>query len=201
MNSSLNSIFIPESVTYIGKSCFEGCYSLTINFEITKAELPTSRSLYANHKYSGLNGKWGKTDVKKITYGNPVMLEGLLKEDDDFIDDTVGEIILDSPNWLVYMMSDTDQAKGMHQNLIDTGTIPNMVDNMLSSSSDAYSVLRDNHSIYMAINKKEENSFIIYNPLYKSISIFDKIPICFTISLGIIDSMEVRTVYGLSHTK
>lgn len=172
--SSLNSIFIPESVIYIGKSCFEGCYSLTINFEITKAELPTGRSLYANHKYSGLNGKWGKTDVKKITYGNPVMLEGLLKEDDDFIDDTVGEIILDSPNWLVYMMSDTDQAKGMHQNLIDTGTIPNMVDNMLSYSSDAYRVLRDNHSIYMAINKKEENSFIIYNPMYKSVLIFDK---------------------------
>lgn len=172
--SSLNSIFIPASVTYIGKSCFEGCYSLTINFEITKAELPTGRSLYANHKYSGLNGKWGKTDVKKITYGNPVMLEGLLKEDDDFIDDTVGEIILNSPNWLVYMMSDTDQAKGMHQNLIDTDTIPNMVDNMLSSSSDAYRVLRDNHNIYMAINKKEENSFIIYNPMYKSILIFDK---------------------------
>ena len=131
--SEMTSIFIPATVLNIGDKCFEGCYKLTVNFEVDKSELDKSRSKYSTAKYSGYNTKWGKTDVAKITYNNAVTLESLTEEDDDdFVTDDFGSKIAENNTYRVYKLETKEHCNKLIEYLKNAGLDDNKLINLTS---------------------------------------------------------------------
>lgn len=129
--SHLKEIFIPSTVTEIEEGCFERCSDLTVNFEVEKEMIDnTSRSKYSG-TYGGYKNKWGKGDVKKITYGNSVLLDlESLKEEIQSTDD-FGTNIAENNRYIIYELSNKDQFKNLNKILSDEGMSENNIKSLI----------------------------------------------------------------------
>lgn len=164
--SRLKSIFIPETVKNIGNKAFEGCSQLTVNFEIDKSELDSSRSRYSSGKYSGYNTKWGKTDVAKVTYGNAVALESLKEDDEDsFLSYNYGMPIASNSKYELNELISNEEIEDLKKYLGSILDNQSLANSFVGSIYD-YGYDDKNRKCYFIENKSDAGKSYIYNPHY-----------------------------------
>lgn len=121
--SQLKEIYIPETVKNLRKGCFAGCSDLTVNFAIEKDLLSD---------YPGYKDKWGKSDVKSITYGNDVIIEKLEEAISSVSD--YGTPVAENEKYVVYKLSRKEQFENLSKILLDEGIEQRVIDFLLGES-------------------------------------------------------------------